>query len=151
MIVIGIIAILAVFALPAYKNYIERTYVSESLILIGEAKSQVIDYYTSTNKIPISNETIGLPEPTKITGQAVTQVTVGDGSVAPTHPIIILTYNQKVAAGATLAFAMDTTKGAGSYRWICGKADSSGTNVGAAAADNTNTLLKDEWLPVNCR
>jgi len=151
MIVIGIVAILAAFALPAYKNYTERTYVSESLTLIGDAKTRVIDYYVNTQRIPIDNGEVGLPAPNQITGQAVTKVEVGDGTANPSHPIIVITYNQKVTNGATLAFVMDTTKGAGSYQWICGKADPTGTNVGTVAADNTNTLLRDEWLPVNCR
>ncbi len=151
MIVIAIIAILATFALPAYRNYTERAYVAESLELTTGAKSQIIDYYSNNQKIPIDNDDIGLPEPNRITGQAVTKVEVGDGTASPSHPIIVITYNQKVTNGATLALAMNTTQGAGSYQWICGRANSSGTNVEQVAEFNTNVLMKDEWLPANCR
>jgi hypothetical protein len=78
-------------------------------------------------------------------------VTVGGNPISVKNPTIVITYNAKVADGATLALAMDTTEDAGSYRWICGRANSSGTNVEQVAEFNTNALMKDEWLPANCR
>ena len=68
-----------------------------------------------------------------------------------TNPTIIISYNQKVADGATLALSMDTTPGEGLHQWICGRANAGRTNVGTEAATNTNALMKDEWLPANCR
>jgi type IV pilus assembly protein PilA len=151
MIVIAVIGILAAFALPVYKSYTARTYVAEGLNLSNAAKAQIIDYYASTKKIPQNNADAGLSEPDRITGESVTQVTVGGNPISVKNPTIVITYNAKVADGATLALAMDTTEGAGSYRWICGRANSSGTNVEQVAEFNTNALMKDEWLPTNCR
>ena len=151
MMVIAIISILAAFALPAYKDYTGRTHVAEGLDLASGAKSYVVDYYANNKKVPQNNAEVGLAEPNLIKGQAVTQVTVGGNPISMKNPTIVITYNVKVADGATLALAMDTTPGAGSYRWICGRANSSGTNIEQVAEFNTNALMKDEWLPTNCR
>lgn len=43
MIVVAIIGILAAIALPAYQDYIIRTKVSEALVLVGSAKTAVLD------------------------------------------------------------------------------------------------------------
>lgn len=43
MIVVAIIGILAAVALPAYQDYIVRTKVSEALVMVGAAKTAVLD------------------------------------------------------------------------------------------------------------
>jgi hypothetical protein len=45
---------------------------------------------------------------------------------------------------------MDTTSGAGSYQWVCGRATTVG-NVGTLASAATTADLLNQWLPANCR
>jgi type IV pilus assembly protein PilA len=150
MIVIAIIAILAAFALPAYGDYTKRTYVAEGLTLAAAGKSAVAEYYSNQGSVPstVTNATIGLAAEASITGQAVSGVKVTSNG---TTPVITVTYTSKVASGAVLGMAMDTTAGAGSYQWICGRAAVGSTNVGTAASAITTAALLNQWLPSNCR
>lgn len=54
MIVIGIIGILAVFALPAYQNYVARAQVAEGVMLAASMKSEVEEAYAEKGSLPIS-------------------------------------------------------------------------------------------------
>jgi type IV pilus assembly protein PilA len=149
MIVIAIIAILAAFALPAYGDYTKRTYVAEGMTLAAGAKNSIVDAYSSSGLIPASNASAGLAAKASITGQAVTGVEVVSDTA---NPIIQITYAAKKVADAetTLGLAMDTTPGAGSYVWVCGRAAPVG-NVGTKASGKTNATLLNQWLPSNCR
>jgi type IV pilus assembly protein PilA len=151
MIVIAIIAILAAFALPAYGDYTKRTYVAEGITLAAAAKNGILDVYSSTGQLPVDNEAAGLnADPLQIAGQAVTSVTVSEDG---TNPIILVKYNTKVdASEPELALVMDTTAGAGSYQWVCGRATApTNTNIGTKASTNTDAALLNQWLPANCR
>jgi type IV pilus assembly protein PilA len=153
MIVIAIIAILAAFAIPAYGDYTKRTYVAEGVALAAGAKNGIVDAFSSNGNIPagFDNEQAGLASADKITGQAVTSVAVT--SAAVDQPLITIEYNAKVASGAKLGLAMDTTAGQGSYRWSCGRSTPVGvdTAVATRAKDATTIALLDQWLPANCR
>jgi type IV pilus assembly protein PilA len=149
MIVIAIIAILAAFALPAYGDYTKRTYVAEGLGLATAAKTSIVTDYASSGFVPANNASAGLAAPASIAGQAVTGLAVVSDT---TTPIIQITYAAgKVAkAQSTLGLAMDTTPGAGSYQWVCGRALDVG-NTGGKAKGKTNATLLNQWLPSNCR
>jgi type IV pilus assembly protein PilA len=51
MIVVAIVGILAAIAIPAYQNYIIRTYVAEGLVLASGAKAAFMDYWTTHGTI----------------------------------------------------------------------------------------------------
>ena len=50
MVVVAIVSILAVIALPAYVDYVNRSKVSEGLAFVSEAKTTVAEYYHSFRK-----------------------------------------------------------------------------------------------------
>jgi type IV pilus assembly protein PilA len=61
MAVIAIVSILVVIALPAYLDYATRSKVSEGLVFVSEAKTSITEYYHSNRKLPVDNDTAGLP------------------------------------------------------------------------------------------
>ena len=110
MIVVAIIGILAAIALPAYQDYTKRTHVSEGLTLAGGAKASVTEYFSSQGNFPSNNTSAGLAAANAIKGNAVKQVAVASGKIT-------ITYNGKVADGATLE--LSPTTGAGGVQWSC--------------------------------
>jgi type IV pilus assembly protein PilA len=129
MIVVAIIGILAAIAIPAYQDYTKRANVSEGLTLASGAKTAVVEYYSANGSTwPSSNSSAGLASSTNISGNAVQSV-----AVQSTSGTILVTYNSKVASGATLT--LTPTDNSGSISWKCAK----GSN------------MQDSWLPASCR
>lgn len=154
MIVIAIIAILANFALPAYGDYTKRTYVTEGLQLAGAAKMAAVETYTTTGRVPENNTEAGLPPAVKFQGQgtSVDGISIsGYNLSSPPVSTIRINYNEKVKSGLYLSLYMDTTPNAGSIKWVCGFEDTTGTNVGQLAKNNTSSNFPLQWLPSNCR
>ena len=60
MIVIAIIGILAAVAMPQYKNYTKRAYVSEGLTLAAGVKTAIAEYYATKGVFPGNNLQAGL-------------------------------------------------------------------------------------------
>ena len=135
MIVVAIIGILASFAIPAYRDYMIRTQVSEGIRLTASAKAGVTESFQNTGDLPTDNDEAGLATNTDISGRYVTQVGVGgdgsgvDGEIQVTfgneaHPFI---------DGDTVLLTPDTTN-AGSVVWEC-----------------TSPSIQNKHLPADCR
>ena len=125
MIVVAIIGILAAVALPAYQDYTKRSHVSEGLSLAGGAKASVSEFLSTNNRFPAGNASAGLADGASITGNAVTSVGVAGGQIT-------ITYNNKVAEGATLVLSASTN--AGGIRWKCKRGS-----------------IDPKFIPSNCR
>ena len=61
MIVVAIIGILASISLPAYQTYTTRAQLTESLVIVGELKGTVAEYYKHTGRFPADNVADGMP------------------------------------------------------------------------------------------
>ena len=112
MIVVAIIAILLAIAIPAYQDYQVRARVSEGLNVAAAAKLAVSETYSSTNTIPTSNPSAGLPGATSITGNNVASVTVGASGV------IDIAYTG-IPLTAALKLVPTAVASAGSIEWDC--------------------------------
>ena len=131
MIVVAIIAILAAIAIPAYRDYLIRTQVSEGASLTGGAKVAVDEYYANYGVAPTTNTAAGLATDTDIKGDYVSAVAVGTGGA------ITATFSGAKAnsaiSGKKLVFT--PTFNNGSTAWSC----------------VTNTDIDDKYLPTSCR
>ncbi|UIZ58993.1 pilin [Acinetobacter sp. SCLZS86] len=98
--------------------------------MAGGAKTGITEFYSSNNRWPgaTGNASVGLAPAGSIKGNAVRSVLV-NGST------IVITYNTKVAAGATLI--MKGTPSGGGMEWSC-----SGSSSGN---------LDAKFRPSNCR
>ena len=134
MIVVAIIGILAAIAIPAYQNYTKRAHVSEGLSLAGGAKTAVAEFYSSNNRLPKSNSSVGIAAATSITGNAVSSVGVGTGDGAAADGQIKITYNSKVDSAGTSTLILSPTTSTGGVQWKC----KAGT-------------IDTKFIPSNCR
>ena len=137
MIVVAIIGILAAIAIPAYQNYTKRAHVSEGLSLAGGAKAAVAEFYSSNNRLPKSNTSVGLAANDQIKGNAVDKVFVGSADTSGANDgQILIVYNSKIDATNNKLLLSPITS-VGGVKWTCKPA---GTNP-----------IDTKFVPTNCR
>ena len=62
MIVVAIVGILAAIAIPAYKDYIARSKVSECAATMGACKTSITEYFNTRNVFPADVSAAGCSE-----------------------------------------------------------------------------------------
>ena len=112
MIVVAIIGILAAIALPAYQDYTKRAHVSEGLVLAGNAKAAVTEFYADKGRFPNNNPSAGIASAGSIVGNAVDNVAVGNGG------LITITYKPVVDASNN-TITLSPVTGGGRVQWSC--------------------------------
>ena len=125
MIVMAIIGILAAIALPAYQTYTKRSHIAEGLSLANGTRVAITDYYSTFGSFPADNAAVGIVQASSIQGNAVR-------SIAINFSTVVITYNTKVASGATIL--LESEMGKGVFRWRCTGGD-----------------VPREYRPSNCR
>ena len=127
MIVIAIVAILAAVALPAYQDYTIRARMTEALLLLGEAKTGVTEYFIANGELPADAASAGLR--TGINTEVVDTMGYADGVIE----LSIKDLGGDTTAGDTVHLSVASTDG-GILQWTC--------KPGTIAA---------KYLPANCR
>lgn len=148
MIVVAIIAILAAIALPAYQDYTKRSRVSEALSLSNGAKTAIVEFYSTQNRWPRTNDESLVMDAANITGKGVQQVLVDNGVIKITTTDRITPNGElwltPIGDGsdidaATPGVALPEDEGAnidaGSVQWLC----------------SHNANLQNRWVPTECR
>ncbi|WP_133129469.1 pilin [Legionella yabuuchiae] len=126
LVVLGIVAILAVIAIPVYQNYTVRARVTEGLAFATAAQLAVADTVATHGRLPLSQaETNYLsPAPT----DNVESVTIADDGSGT----VIIDYTP--AAGDGTIIFLPTLDATNNIYWIC-----------------TGGTLETRYRPINCR
>ena len=127
MIVVAIIGILAALALPAYQDYTKRSHVAEGLVLAGNVKAAVTEFYADKGHFPTNNHSAGIASDASVTGNAVASVGIGSGG------LVTITYKD-VIDPTNNTITLSPLTGGGKVSWNC-----KGGSVDA------------KYRPANCR
>lgn len=151
LVVLAIIGMLVAIAMPAYRDYEIRAEVSEGIMLLGDCRTQVNDFYARWGGMPAENADVGLKPADTQRGRYVQSISVSGG---------VLVASMKLGddiGGAsterTLTFRpwIDSTNTASPIVWTCGERNPQlPTNyhvIGNIAANAVET----RWLPTICR
>ena len=146
MVVIGIVAILALMALPGYQDRFVRDQIVEALPLADIAKAPIAASWAFTRSFPPDNSSIGLPAPDKVVSNLVAALTVRDGAI---H----LTFGNRangVIRGKILSLRPAVVEDAPvvPVAWVCGFAAGPG-NMTIRGENRTD--VPAAHLPVKCR
>jgi type IV pilus assembly protein PilA len=146
MVVVGIVAILALMALPTYQDKFVRDQVVEAIPLADIVKAPVAASWLLLRTLPADNAAAGLPAQDKIVSNLVSSVALEAGAI---H----ITFGNR-ANGAlrgkvlTLRPAVVDDAPVVPIAWVCGSAPVPG-NMSAKGLNRTN--IAPNYLPLKCR
>lgn len=146
MVVVGIVAILALLAVPTYQDKFIRDQIAEAMPLADIAKTPVAMSWALLQSFPADNAAAGLPAADKIVNNYISSVAVENGAI---HVTFGNRANRAIAGKIlTLRPAVVTDAPIVPVTWVCGFA--TGPDKMTVKGDN-KTNLPPGWLPINCR
>jgi len=148
--------ILAAIAIPAYKDYLNRSSVAQAINLSSSVKAAIASYHAGTGYLPPDAQTAGIDTQALLSGQdAPASLEVIDGAI-----VIAFKGDSPDMAGKTLSlmpYAAAGKPGVGLV-WRCGNAprpENSRKNALTTAAGKAPVYrpsnLSPRYLPANCR
>ena len=146
MVVIGIVAILALLAVPTYQDKFIRDQIAEALPLADIAKPPVALSWAVMQNFPANNAAAGLPMADNIVNNTISSVAIEGGAIN-------ITFGNK-ANGAirgkvlTLRPAVVVDAPIVPVTWVCGYATAP-EKMTIKGENRTN--VPPGWLPIRCR
>ena len=146
MVVIGIVAILALLALPTYQDKFIRDQIAEALPLADIAKPPVAAQWTLLQTFPADNAAAGLPVADKIVNNFIKSVAVQNGAIHITFG----NHAHSAIAGKVLTLRPAVVQDAAivPVTWVCGYATAP-EKMTLKGENQTN--IQPGYLPVRCR
>ena len=146
MMVVGVVAVLALMAMPSYIEKLVRDQIVEALPLADLAKPPVEAAWASGLPLPANNEAAGLPAADKIVGNLVSSTQVQDGAIHLTfgnraNSAIrgkVLSLRPAVVADAPIV----------PVAWVCGNAP---PPAKMTVKGQNKTNVPAIYLPFKCR
>ena len=146
MVVIGIIAVLALIALPGVPDKLIRDRIVESVKLADIVKPKVADAWSATGKLPVDNAAAGLPVADKIVNEYISSVAIESGAIQVTFGNRANTAIQ----GKVLSLRPGVIDDARivPVSWVCGNAEPP-NKMTVKGLNKTDVPAR--YLPFNCR
>ena len=146
MVVVGIIAILALIAVPSFQNQIVRDQINTALPLADILKAPISASWAVAHSFPADNTGAGLPAADKIVNNYISSILVHDGAI---H----ITFGNRangLIKGKVLSIRPAIVEDAPvvPITWVCGTADGP-DKMTVKGEDKTN--IPAGYLPFNCR
>ncbi len=145
LVVIGIIAILALIAIPPQINKHNQLKIAETLDLAEGFKQKIQQSYSLAGNFPASNIDAGMPEPDKIIGNYLKSLEVVDGAM---HLVLGKKLSQFEDEIVTIypVYVKDSIESP--ISWVCGYGI---PPEGMLVAGENKTTLEKVNLPLRCR
>ena len=146
VVVIGIVAILALMAIPTYQDKFIRDQIAEALPLADIAKPPVALSWAALQTFPADNAAAGLPVAEKIVNNTIRSVAVQGGAI----DITFGNKANKVILGKILTLRPAVVEDAPivPVTWVCGYATAP-EKMTVKGENKTN--IPPGYLPIRCR
>ena len=146
MVVIGIVAILALMAIPTYQDKFIRDQIAEALPLADIVKPPVALSWAVLQTLPADNAAAGLPVAEKIVNNTISSVSIQGGAIN-------ITFGNKanrVILGKVLTLRPAVVEDAPivPVTWVCGYATAP-EKMTVKGENKTN--IPPGYLPIRCR
>lgn len=146
MVVVGVIAILALLAIPTYQDKFVRDQIAEALPLADIAKPPVALSWALLQNFPADNAAAGLPIAEKIVNNYISSIAIQGGAIHITFG----NRANRVILGKILSLRPAVVEDAPivPVTWVCGYATAP-DKMTLKGENKTN--LPPGWLPLKCR
>jgi type IV pilus assembly protein PilA len=146
MVVVGIVAILALLAIPTYQDKFVRDQIAEALPLADIAKPPVALSWALLQNFPADNAAAGLPVAEKIVNNYISSVAIHGGAI----DITFGNHAQAAIRGKILTLRPAVVEDAPivPVTWVCGFATAP-EKMTVKGENRTN--IPPGWLPIKCR
>jgi len=146
MVVVGVVAILALMAIPTYQDKFIRDQIAEALPLADIVKAPVALSWALLQTFPADNAAAGLPVAEKIVNNTISSVSIQGGAIN-------ITFGNKanrVILGKVLTLRPAVVEDAPivPVTWICGYATAP-EKMTVKGENKTN--IPPGYLPIRCR
>lgn len=146
MVILGIVAILALMALPSYQDKFIRDQIAEALPLADIVKAPAAAAWTATQTFPVDNAAAALPPAEKIVNNFISSVAIQNGAI---H----ITFGNRVNAqikGKILTLRPAVVEDAPivPVTWVCGNAPAPDKMT---VKGENKTDIPVGYLPFRCR
>lgn len=145
IVVLSIISLLAFMAIPSQSGRYQQIKLVETIELVEPYKANIETSYRLTGQFPKGNAEASIPEPEKIIGNYLKQMTVEQGAM---H--LLLGQKLKSLQGQIVTIFPVYVEGsmASPISWICGYGN---IPTGMKAAGENKTTVQKANLPLRCR
>jgi type IV pilus assembly protein PilA len=146
MVVVGVVAILALLAIPTYQDKFVRDQIAEALPLADIAKPPVALSWALLQSFPADNAAAGLPVADKIVNNYISSVAIQGGAINITFG----NHANRVIVGKILTLRPAVVEDAAivPVTWVCGYATPP-DKMTVKGENKTN--IPPGWLPLRCR
>lgn len=146
MVVVGIVAILALMAIPSYQDRLVREQILEALPLADIAKAPIAGTWSTAQVFPADNAKAGLPPAEKIVSNLISSMSVDAGAIHMTFGN--RASNHIKGKVLTLRPAVVEEFPIVPVAWICGFAE---VPLNMAVKGVNKTDVPANYLPLKCR
>jgi type IV pilus assembly protein PilA len=146
MVILGIVAILALMALPSYQDKLIRDQIAEALPLADIAKAPVAAAWTAGQTFPVDNTAAALPPAEKIVNNFISSVAVQNGAIHITFGN--RANNQIKGKVLTVRPAVVEDAPIVPVTWVCGNAPAPDKMT---VKGENRTDIPAGYLPFRCR
>lgn len=146
MVVVGIVAILALMAIPSYQDKLVRDQILEALPLADIAKAPVAAAWSTAQLFPADNAKAGLPPAEKVVSNFISSLSVEAGAIHMTFGN--RASNHIKGKVLTLRPAVVEEFPIVPVAWICGFAE---VPLNMAVKGVNKTDVPANYLPLKCR
>lgn len=137
MITVGIVALLAALALPAYMDYVIRGQVTEGIVLMGGLQTETTEFFDVNGRFPFSIQELG--ETTFPSGKYVSMAQEDGMNSNNTNDTIYLTATYSNSANSNLA---------GKKLSLVGQSLNNGPIIWTCESQGNS--IPNKYLPVSC-
>lgn len=141
MIALAIISILAVFALPAYQDYVIRAKLTDPFVIISGQKAAIYDHYSSKGEMPEHNSLLVNEIRTDLSKLSVVKTALSS-SVSGDKSRLKLGFTIDNIGGSTGNAAKNTV-------YFEYKGSPAGIKI--LCSHSTGTTVDQNYLPAGCR